>query len=241
MSFIEPLISANAAAHSVPFSDAKMGDIMNRSDLKSMVPQPKSYKKGPFTVEASGYSKVDGETIPRRHPLAKDNLILKPSDDVNTVYDILRRSSGKFGNAKALGYRTLIKTHDEIKQITKVVDGKETTQDKKWTFFELSGYTYISFTEYEKLVHSVGAGFRALGMKAEDRVHIFASTSPWWLAIAHGMFHVSVPRIFYIPMHPCAKNASSVAFLSKVEDVQLAYVRRRRRSASLHQKMRTIS
>lgn len=187
MSFLEPLLSSNAASHSVPFADAKMGDIMNRSDLKSMVPQPKSYKKGPFTVEATGYEKKDGETIPRRHPLAKDKLILTPASDVNTVYDILRRSANKFGNAKALGYRKLITTHEEVKQIKKVVDGKETTQDKKWTYFELSGYHYISFSEYEKLALKVGAGFRALGMKAEDRVHIFAATSPWWLAIAHGI------------------------------------------------------
>lgn len=171
----------NSADH-----DAKMGDIMNRTDLKTMVPQPKSYKKGPFTVEASGYEKKAGETIPRRHPAAKDGLILTPSDDVKTVYDILRRSSKKFGNAKALGYRTLIKMHEENKKITKIVDGKETTQDKKWSYFELSGYNYISFTEYEKLAHNVGSGFRALGMQAQDRVHIFASTSPWWLAIAHG-------------------------------------------------------
>ncbi|KAF1344183.1 hypothetical protein BDV97DRAFT_304664 [Delphinella strobiligena] len=168
---------------------------MNRSDLKSMVPQPKSYKKGPFTVEASGCTKIEGETIPRRHPAAKDGLVLTPSDDVTTVYDILRRSSDKFGNAKALGYRTLIKTHNEVKKIKKVIDGKETEVDKTWTYFELSGYTYISFTEYEKLAHKVGSAFRSLGMKAQDRVHIFAATSPWWLAIAHGAASQSMPIV----------------------------------------------
>lgn len=187
-SYIEPLFSSDPAAYSAQYNSATMGDsIMNRSDLKSMVPQPKNYKKGPFTVEATGYTKIEGETIPRRHPAAKDGLILTPSDDVTTVYDILRRSSNKFGNAKALGYRTLIKTHNEVKKIKKVVDGKETEVDKTWTYFELSGYTYISFTEYEKLAHKVGSAFRSLGMKAQDRVHIFAATSPWWLAIAHGM------------------------------------------------------
>jgi len=195
MSFIEPLVTSNAAAYSVPFSEATMSDIMNRPDLKSMVPQPKTYKKGPFTVEAAGCRKVDGETIPRRNPAAKDKLHTSPSEDVRTVYDILKRSSGKYGNAKALGYRTLVKTHDEVKQIKKVVDGKETTQDKKWTYFELSGYNYISFVEYEKLVHNVGAGFRALGMKSQDRVHIFAATSPWWLAIAHGASSQSMPIV----------------------------------------------
>ena len=34
-------------------------------------PLPRMESKGPFTVEASGYEKVEGETIPRRHPVAK--------------------------------------------------------------------------------------------------------------------------------------------------------------------------
>ena len=165
---------------------SNMGDIMKRSDLKTMVPQPKRYKDGPFTVEASGYEKKHGETIPRRHPSAKDKLVTVPEEGINTIYDIFRRSSEKYGNAKALGHRKLVRTHDEVKQIKKVVDGKETTQDKTWTFFELSEYHYLSFVEYEKLALNLGAGFRALGMNKGDRVHIFAATSPWWLATAHG-------------------------------------------------------
>ncbi|GAB7348338.1 hypothetical protein MBLNU459_g6312t1 [Dothideomycetes sp. NU459] len=175
--------------------NASMGDIMSRSDLKSLVPQPKQYKKGPFTVEVPGVEKKDGETIPRRHPMAKDGLILTPEEGIETVYDVLRRSSAKFGNAKALGHRTLIKEHREVKQIKKTVDGKETTQDKTWTYYELSEYNYMSFVEYEKLVHKVGAGFRKLGMNKDDRVHIFASTSPWWLATAHGAGSQSMPIV----------------------------------------------
>lgn len=157
-------------------NNAHMSDPMSGVDLKSLVPQPKQYKKGPFTVEASGYEKKDGETIPRRHPLAKDKLIERPEEDIKTVYDVLRRSSEKYGNAKALGHRKLIKEHHEVKQIKKTVDGKETTQDKTWTYYELSEYNYMSFVEYEKLCHKVGAGFRKLGMEKGDRVHIFAAT-----------------------------------------------------------------
>jgi hypothetical protein len=165
-----------------------VGDMMQQTNLKKLVPQPKQYKKGPYTVEAKGYEKIDGETIPRVHPSAKDGLISTPAPDVKTIYDILRSSSKKFGNAKALGYRTLIKTHEEVKQIKKVVDGKEVTEDKKWQFSELSSYTYISFVEYEQLCFKVASGYRALGMNKGDRVHIFASTSPWWLATAHGKY-----------------------------------------------------
>ena len=169
-----------------------MGDIMNDPNLKTLVPQPRPYKRPPYSVEASGYSKVEGETIPRRHPSAKHELKLRPSDDVATIFDIVKSSSRRFGNAKALGRRTVLDIHHENKKITK----KDGTEDvKKWSYYELSSYKYISFVEYEKLVLNVGSGLRSLGMKAEDRVHLFASTSQYWLAVAHGASSQSMPIV----------------------------------------------
>lgn len=152
-------------------------------NLKTFVPQPRAYKKPPYSVEASGYSKVDGETIPRRHPTAKDKLKLTPTEGVNTVFDIVRTASERYGNAKALGRRTVKQIHHETKNI-KRKDGTE--EQKKWSYFELSEYKYMSFAEYEKLTLKVGSGLRSLGMEPKDKVHIFASTSPFWLAMAHG-------------------------------------------------------
>lgn len=185
----------NTSSYYSSADTANMGDIMARSDLKTMVPQPKQYKKGPFTVEASGYEKKKGETIPRRHPLCKDELRTRPEEGVATIYDIVRRSSDKFGNAKALGSRKLIRMHEEVKKVKKTVDGKETTVDKKWQYYEMSGYEYMSFVEYEKLTLKIGSGFRHLGMKKNDRVHIFAATSAYWLAIAHGAISQSMPIV----------------------------------------------
>jgi len=172
-----------------------MGDIMNRKDLKSMVPQPKIYKQPPYTVEVPGVKKVDGETIPRRNVRTKDGLKSTPEPDVRTVFDILKRSSEKYGNAKAVGNRKLIKMHEENKKVKKMVDGKEQEVDKKWSYFELSPYKYLSFVEYEQLALKVGAGYRALGLQAEDRVHLFAATHQHWLASAHGAASQSMPIV----------------------------------------------
>jgi len=152
-------------------------------NLKTFVPQPRAYKKPPYSVEASGYSKVEGETIPRRHPTAKDKLKTTPAEGVNTVFDIVRTASERYGNAKALGRRTVKDIHHETKKI-KRKDGTE--EEKKWSYFELSEYKYMSFAEYEKLTLKVGSGLRSLGMEPKEKVHIFASTSPFWLAMAHG-------------------------------------------------------
>lgn len=138
--------------------------------------QPRMAKKGPFTVEASGYEPVEGETIPRRHPSVKDKLITQPEEGVATTYDILRRGAAKFGNAKCVASRRLIKTHVENKKVKKIVDGVEKEVDKKWTYFELSGYSYLSFIEFERLALQLGAGMRKLGLQKADRLHIYGAT-----------------------------------------------------------------
>jgi long-chain acyl-CoA synthetase len=138
--------------------------------------QPRMVKKGPFTVEASGYEPVAGETIPRRHPAAKDGLILRPSEDVTTTYENFRRSARVFGNSRAVGTRKLIKLHTENKKVKKIVDGVETEVDKQWTYFEKSGYTYKSFLEYEKLCLELGCGLRKLGLEKDSRIHLYGAT-----------------------------------------------------------------
>ena len=190
-SFLTP----NLSNSQFDLHSATMGDIMNRKDLKTMIPQPKVYKRPPYTVEAPGFPKVDGETIPRRNIRSKDALKPVPEPEVQTVFDILRRSSQRYGNAKAVGKRKLIQMHEEKKKVKKMIDGEEQEVDKTWYYYELSKYDYMSFNEYEQLALQVGCGFRALGMKPMDRVHIFAATHPYWLATAHGASSQSMPIV----------------------------------------------
>jgi len=155
-------------------------------DLKKIIPQARATKTGVVSVEAPGYEKVDGETIPRRNARAKDALVYTPAEGVNTLYDLMKYSSAKFGNAKAVGSRKIINTHTETKKIKKIIDGKQQEVDKNWTYFELSPYTFSSFAEFEQLALSLGAGIKKLGLSPQDRLHIYASTSSQWLAMAHG-------------------------------------------------------
>lgn len=163
--------------------------------LKNAVLQPKISHKPPFSLEVPGCPKIDGETIPRRNPHAINKLIDRPTDDIATVLDIVLTSAKKFGNAKALGSRKLLKTHQETKKVKKIIDGKEEEVDKQWTYFELGPYEYMSFNDYLKLVSQIGAGLRKLGLVKEDRVHIFAATSAHWLATAHGAASQSMPIV----------------------------------------------
>lgn len=142
-------------------------------------------QKPPYTIEAPGYEPVEGETIPRRHPKAKDGLLERPALGVFTTFDILKRSTDLYGDEPAIGTRKLIKVHKEKKKIPKAVDGKTTEVDKEWTFFELSDYTYLTYREYFDLIQQIGAGLRKVGLSAKDRLHIFATTSSQWLAMSH--------------------------------------------------------
>ncbi|KAL3475789.1 hypothetical protein BJX99DRAFT_228924 [Aspergillus californicus] len=159
---------------------------------KEGVIHPRMAKKPPFTVEVPGSQPVAGETIPRRLPLAKDGLIMRPAEDLTTIYDAFRRSARIFGNAKAVGSRRLIKTHVDTKKVKKIVDGVETEVDKQWTFFEKSPYTYKSFIEYEKLALELGNGLRKTGLTSSDKVHLYGATSANWLAMSHGASSQSI-------------------------------------------------
>lgn len=138
---------------------------------------PRLNRKGPFTVEVAGSPDVKGETKPRRNAKQPDFLTTTRIDGVDTLYEVFRYGAETYPNQPAMSYRKLIQKHNETKMITKVVDGKEQQVPKSWTYFELSDYTSITYSELRILTHQIGAGFRKLGLSSPDRVHIFAATT----------------------------------------------------------------
>jgi long-chain acyl-CoA synthetase len=175
----------------LPFLLLLFQSVPNMSS-KTTIFEPRMIKRPPFTVEVSGSPQVEGETVPRRNANFASKLLSQPEEGIDTIFDFVKHAASKFGDQKAVGSRTLIKKHHETKKVKKVVNGELQHVDKSWTYFELSGYKYLSFTEYETQVLQVGAGFRKLGLEAPDRVHMFASTSAHWLAVAHGAMSQSL-------------------------------------------------
>ncbi|KAI1354669.1 acetyl-CoA synthetase-like protein [Xylaria sp. FL0043] len=149
-------------------------------------------QKPPFMVQDMSAPEVEGESRPYRHIKAKDGFITRPSPEIATVYDLFTTTAKKFGTKPAIGTRSLVKTHVETKKVPKVVDGVKTEVEKKWTYFELSPYKYLTYKEYETRALNVGAGLRKLGLEPGDRIHIFASTSANWLCMSHGSASQSI-------------------------------------------------
>ncbi|KKY24122.1 putative fatty acid activator [Phaeomoniella chlamydospora] len=134
------------------------------------------HKKGPFAIPAPGVEAKEGETVPYRNVRCKDGLITVPAPNVKTIYDIVKYGADTFGNAQCIGTRKLLDTHTEIKKVKKFVDGKETEVEKQWSYFEFSGYSYMSFVEYHQLIKLLGSSLKTLN----------------WLSVAHGCCSQSI-------------------------------------------------
>ncbi|KAH0343545.1 putative AMP-binding enzyme, partial [Aureobasidium melanogenum] len=159
----------------------------SKSKLPSL--QPRIIKSGPYTVGVEGVAMVDGETIPRRHPLAKERLHERPEPEVQTVFDILRQAAKKHGHAHAMGSRRVLDMHTETKQ-TRDREGK--LIEKQWTYYELSDYSYLSYVEFEQRTLLTGMAMRSLGLSRNDRIEIYAATSAFWFTVAHGAISQSI-------------------------------------------------
>ncbi|CUS13153.1 unnamed protein product [Tuber aestivum] len=152
-------------------------------------------KRPPFNLQVPGAEKKDGEGIPRRHPGSINGLRSRLEPDITTTYDIVKRGAAKFGDAQCLGSRTLIKQHEEIKMLKKVVDGVDQEVPKTWIYYEMSGYKFLSFKEYLERVNMIGAGLKALGLEKGEKVQIFSATSANWLGMSHGCASQSLPIV----------------------------------------------
>ena len=137
---------------------------------------PRITKRGPFTVEVPGVEKIEGESVPRRHVSAKNELKTTPHPEITTTYENVLWAAKTHGNARAVGTRRLIKTHVENKKVKKMVNGQEQEVDKAWTYSELSGYSYMSFNEYKDLALQLGAGLRKIGHEKGSKLHLFSHT-----------------------------------------------------------------
>lgn len=145
-------------------------------DYKSGIMPLTQVHKPPFTIQAPGYEKVPGESIPRRHPRSKDGLINEPAEGVNTVFEIIRRSARIYPNHTAVGSRKLIKLHKETKKVQKNIDGQVKEVDKEWQYFELSKFSFLTYKEYLELILQLGAGLRKLGLGPDKKLHLFGTT-----------------------------------------------------------------
>ena len=118
-----------------------------------------------------------GEGAPRRGFVDPSKLVEGKDLEIHTVWDIVQRSANKFSDKNGFGYRDLIKEHTEEKTVKKMVKGKEIEEQKKWTYYEMSDYKYITFGQIKDQVQAVGSGLRELGIEKGKTFNVYAATA----------------------------------------------------------------
>ena len=129
----------------------------------------------PGTIEV-GAAKVEGETRVRRLAKASDKLVTQPFEGIDTVYDVVQYAARAHGTRDAFGHRDIIDIVEEEKEVKKVVGGKEVTETKKWKYFHLSDFKFISYLDVQEAVSEIARAFIDLGITTEDIVNVYSTT-----------------------------------------------------------------
>ena len=128
-----------------------------------------------LTVEV-GPTEVEGETRILRSSLSPEELITGPTSDVKTLYDLIQYSAKVRPNLDAVGYRKILKVIEEDKEVTKMVAGSPVKETKRWKYFKLSGYKWMTYMDVKITTGNIGAGLRHLGVQPKDRITVFGAT-----------------------------------------------------------------
>ncbi|KAJ7748044.1 hypothetical protein B0H16DRAFT_1849672 [Mycena metata] len=121
--------------------------------------KPGYYGKGSVEV-SKPTNDIDDPT--RRLGISADKLVTQPFAGIDTVYDVLQYVAKTHGTRDALGWHDIVDVHEEAKEVTKTVDGKEVKETKKWKYFQLSGYKYITYVQLKDQVDEIARGVGVL-------------------------------------------------------------------------------
>jgi long-chain acyl-CoA synthetase len=117
--------------------------------LKSKVTLPRSF--------FYGTAANDKETPCRRSVKAPANaLVNSPSNGVKTAYEMLKYAVKLHSSKPLFGQRDINRIVEEERQVVKKVAGVEKTETKTWKFFELSSYSWMSFSEVSEATLQIG-------------------------------------------------------------------------------------
>jgi len=132
-----------------------------------------SWGKGSVDI---GPPASQGESHVHHLEKTKDTIVNCPMEGIKTIHDVHIYASCEHGERNAYGYRDIIDTVEEQKEVTKTVGGKEVKETKTWKYFQLSDYKYISYLEFKNNVSEVSRGLLKLDTKKGDVFNIYAQT-----------------------------------------------------------------
>ncbi|KAF8124305.1 hypothetical protein EV363DRAFT_1178170 [Boletus edulis] len=145
------------------------------------------FGKGSVVVPSEGQGAV------RRLAMTADRLVTRPFEGIDVIPDIISYAARTHGSREAMGWRNIVATHEEAKEVKKVVDGKDVTETKTWKYFELSDYQYLSFLDVHERTLELARGLLQYDILKTDVFNIYAQTSVNWQLMSHACTSISIP------------------------------------------------
>ncbi|KAJ1990682.1 long-chain fatty acid-CoA ligase [Coemansia spiralis] len=134
----------------------------------------------------------ESETPTRRFYTAADAIVDRADPNITDIYSALLHGQKERPNNDLLGKRDVLGTVTEDKVVQHKVNGKMESMNKKWSYFKLGEYKWMTYTQVSDYTKDLGAGFRKLGLEPKSRVLIYAPTSREWQLCAFGAFSQSM-------------------------------------------------
>lgn len=82
-----------------------------------------------------------------RAPESVNGLVQRPPSNASTLFEVFEHAAMQFPDQLQFGERSIVNIIEEEKDIKAVVDGKEQITKKKWKYFQLSQYNWMSYSE----------------------------------------------------------------------------------------------
>lgn len=118
----------------------------------------------------------DGEGGIRRLAIRADKLVTQPMEGIDVIPDVVDYAARVYGSKHAAGTREVVDIVTEEKEVKKVVDGKEVLEKKKWKYFQLGPYHYLSFIDFKERVSQIARGLIDLGVQSGEVFNVYAQT-----------------------------------------------------------------
>jgi len=123
-------------------------------------------------------SKKQGESGIRRLAKSAEKLVQRPMPGINTVYDVVVDAALWHGDREALGWREIVKTIEEEREVIKAGDqkGDDVVEKKQWKYLELSEYKWMTYNDVKTAFSEIGRGLIKHGISKGDVFNIHALT-----------------------------------------------------------------
>ena len=99
----------------------------------------------PRMVELSNPNPTESAIF--RGPESVNGLVEKPPSGASTLFEIIEHAASQFPDQLQFGERAIDDIIEEEKEVKTVVNGQEQITKKKWKYFQMSSYHWLSYTE----------------------------------------------------------------------------------------------